>query len=379
LRGILARLVAPREHGQVLILFAVTIPVLLGMTGMAVDLGAYAADRRDLQNASDAAALAAARELPDAGAAEAAAHAWGLKNGIAVADMDVAVSGGTSAPRVRVVIEEPHEFYFMKIVGLDESDVSGAAAAIKASFGGGAGVVPWSLTQATVDWAEAQGPGTEVTLKYGAGGSTNGNFGAIRIDGNGASDYEDAIKYGSDSALCSVSAPNCTLAACPGSYPATCSEDSSQCDGPECPPKTGNMAGPTRDGVQYRMDNTKPGCDSFGETFAGPDANGKYGLNSDCNPWQPAGACPEPDTNPPAKCSRRIIVIPVIDSFGNGSSDPVEIQRFALVYLTGLNCSGNGQGQCEVRGIFVKADITTNALAGAYDPEASIQFTRLAE
>jgi Flp pilus assembly protein TadG len=136
LRGILARLVAPREHGQVLILFAVTIPVLLGMTGMAVDLGAYAADRRDLQNASDAAALAAARELPDAGAAEAAAHAWGLKNGIAVADMDVAVSGGTSAPRVRVVIEEPHEFYFMKIVGLDESDVSGAAAAIKASFGG---------------------------------------------------------------------------------------------------------------------------------------------------------------------------------------------------------------------------------------------------
>jgi hypothetical protein len=74
-----------------------------------------------------------------------------------------------------------------------------------------------------------------------------------------------------------------------------------------------------------------------------------------------------------------VIIIPVVDSFGNGASDPGEIQRFALMWLEGYDngkCQGNS---CEIKGRFVKADINTNALAGTYDPDAPIHFTKLTE
>ena len=77
--------------------------------------------------------------------------------------------------------------------------------------------------------------------------------------------------------------------------------------------------------------------------------------------------------------SRRVIIIPVIDEFGNGSSDPVEIQRFALLFLEGYDdgkCSGNS---CEIKARFVNADVTTGGLAGNFDPVANVHFAKLVE
>ena len=69
----------------------------------------------------------------------------------------------------------------------------------------------------------------------------------------------------------------------------------------------------------------------------------------------------------------------MVDTFGTGASDPAEIQRFALVFLEGYE-DGKCQGDsCEIKGRFVQADITTNALAGVYDEDALIHFTRLSE
>ena len=48
------------ERGQAIIIVALLLPVLLGMAGMAVDIGSYASERRTLQNAADSIALAAA-------------------------------------------------------------------------------------------------------------------------------------------------------------------------------------------------------------------------------------------------------------------------------------------------------------------------------
>ena len=70
----------------------------------------------------------------------------------------------------------------------------------------------------------------------------------------------------------------------------------------------------------------------------------------------------------------------MIDGFGNGSSDPVTIQRFALVYLEGYTTGSCSTGNnCEVQARFVDADITTNAFAGAYDPTSTIHFVKLVE
>ncbi len=75
LRRVPARPSAGRQHrspgdrahdasaGQVLVLFALSITVILAAAGVAVDIGRFYSERRFLQNAADAAALAAANAL----------------------------------------------------------------------------------------------------------------------------------------------------------------------------------------------------------------------------------------------------------------------------------------------------------------------------
>ncbi|MEX2247102.1 MAG: Tad domain-containing protein [Dehalococcoidia bacterium] len=348
------------------------IPVLLGMAGLAIDFGGMAGERRELQNAADSIALAASQELPDEAAAYAKADEWAAKNGIDPARMTVVVMGGSIEPKVVVRIDRPYELHFLKAVGIESRNVTARAAAIKASFGGGAAVVPWSIEQPTLEDATN---GSSFVIKYDANNGANGNFNAVRLDGSGASDYEESATFGSDSQLCAVSTANCTVAACSGSSSDGCAETAPQCTGPECRPKTGNMTGPTRDAVDYRISHTSPQCDTFAETFPTQKADGTYQISPSCNPWNGPGVC----TSPTDLCSRRVLVIPVVDDFGNGSSDPVEIQRFALVYLEGYangSCTGNS---CEINARFVRAELGVNALAGIYEPEAPIQFVRLVE
>ena len=59
-------------RGQVLVIFALFLVVLLGFTGIAIDIGRQNAEQRHIQTAADAAALAACRALID-GASDGAA------------------------------------------------------------------------------------------------------------------------------------------------------------------------------------------------------------------------------------------------------------------------------------------------------------------
>jgi hypothetical protein len=370
----LKRLFRRHERGQIFVLAAVLMPVLLGMAGMAIDIGTYASERRSLQNAADSIALAAAQELPDESAAMSAGQTYAQRNGIALSDVQIVINTASNPPTARATINRTHEFGFMRVVGVDSSPVHGRATAVKVSFGGSNGIVPWTITQATQDAAAL---GDVVVMKYDAEGADTGNFGAIRIDGPGANTYNTSVRYGSTTYACAISAPNCTVGACPGVYPETCSETSPECDGPECQPQTGNLIGPTRDGVDFRMNNTIDSCDSFNEVFTSPDPiTGKSSINPDCNPWADgAGRC----DSPTELCSRRVIIIPVVDEFGSGASDPATIQRFALLFLEGYDagkCQGNA---CEIKGRFVKTDINTRALAGLFDEDALIHFTKLSE
>ena len=62
----------PQPRGQVLVIFAISLVVLLAFAGIAIDLGRQNAQQRHLQTAADAAALAACRALI-AGASDSAA------------------------------------------------------------------------------------------------------------------------------------------------------------------------------------------------------------------------------------------------------------------------------------------------------------------
>lgn len=449
------------------------LPILLGMTALAVDIGSYASERRTLQNAADAIALAAGKELPDSSAATAAANTWAANNNIDTAGMTISITGGNTAPRVQITLNSSHEFAFIKALGVDDKDVGATATAGLFTQAGGTGVVPWSIEQATVDAATS---GAEVVIKYDANGAATGNFGAIAIDGSGSSDYEDGAMYGATTSICSTAMPGCTAANCPSG---SCPESAPECDGPECSPKTGNMTGPTRDAVDFRMDNTDTACDTFDEVFTpvstslapaiaadlmaryqgeagggagragvsfarsfakktatptptstpipthtststptntpvpptatsttgpatatntppatntpGPSptptntsvatptytpvsSQQQYALDGECNPWS-GGAC----TSTSDQCSRRVFLIPIIDGFGNGSSDPLTVLGFALMFLEGYDsgkCTGN---TCEIKARFVKAELTTNFSGDTYDPNSLLSFVKLVE
>jgi len=78
---------SPNERGQILVLFAGGLIVLFIIAALAFDVGMVLVERRDEQNAADAAALAGARYVKDdPTAARAAASRYALLNGYEDAD-----------------------------------------------------------------------------------------------------------------------------------------------------------------------------------------------------------------------------------------------------------------------------------------------------
>ena len=56
-----------RQKGSVMLVFVLLLPILLGFTGLSIDVSRILQAKQELQNAADAAALAGAAALDDAG------------------------------------------------------------------------------------------------------------------------------------------------------------------------------------------------------------------------------------------------------------------------------------------------------------------------
>jgi Flp pilus assembly protein TadG len=69
------------EAGQALVLVALSMIVLIGFVGLAIDVGSAYFTQRELQKAADAAALAGAQELPNSATATAVARQYGAADG----------------------------------------------------------------------------------------------------------------------------------------------------------------------------------------------------------------------------------------------------------------------------------------------------------
>lgn len=335
------------EDGQMLIMVVASLAVLLGFSAMAVDVGSYAVDRRKLQNAADAAALAAAAELPSAGTAQTVALDYAQKNQVPAADVAVTVVQqslpAVPNPYVQVAVKRNHTFFFARAIGIGRQDVRASAKAVKTSPGGDNGLMPWTVNEATLNATE---PGQQAVLKYDSNGVHNGNFGALAIDGTGASVYRSTIINGSQSMVCVTGLADC--------------------EGVTVETEPGNMIGPTREGVNARIAATDAHCDTFGEVFTPvPGTSGKYNLNRDCNPWLSGGYA-----------SQRVVLIPITSGEYNGRKT-VTVTGFALFFLEGFQngvCQGN---DCNVMGRFVKADLNLGALKGVFNPNSYLHFVRL--
>jgi hypothetical protein len=118
------------QDGQALIFMALAMPVLLGVVGLAFDVGFLEMMQRQAQTAADSAAIAGAVSLPY-GHATTGAQAGALKNGFPNSAVTVnnppsigPNAGNTSA--VEVIISQAEPTFFMRMVG------AGASTLVKA-------------------------------------------------------------------------------------------------------------------------------------------------------------------------------------------------------------------------------------------------------
>jgi len=331
------------ERGQALVVFVLSAVVLFGMTALAIDVGSILHERRDLQNAADAASLAGALELPqDPVLAELRAQEWAQNNGVDVAggdSLDVSISADNTS--VAVEVKRDASFIFGRVLGLTTVEAHADATARTGSPANLAGVLPFGVLESAINY-----DGIPTVIKYDASNPTNGNFAPLRIDGNGSAVHEESIINGSTTMICGASQPTCT--------------------DPTQGTQTGNLVGATRDGLRYRFTHTSPSCDQFNEVLT-VNQDGSYKVLAPCNPFTENSD------------SLLLVLIPVIDAFPQGASEEVTVLYFTGIFLNEINqCTGVS---CEVTGTFVKvvADPTTDADLGIYDPTSGVKFVRLVD
>jgi len=124
-----------REDGQVIILVAILLPVLIGLVGIAVDVGLLLAHRTEEQRAADAAALAGAQILLSSGdqtIAKAEARTFAKKHGYSDSEITVnlpPLSGKKVGNNqfVEVKITRKDRTHFLALLGIQDSSVTARA------------------------------------------------------------------------------------------------------------------------------------------------------------------------------------------------------------------------------------------------------------
>ena len=191
---------ARNDEGAIALLVALVLSLgLLAFTGIVVDAGAYYSERRQLQTAADAAALAGAKDLVvSQAAAIASANKYAGLNSPAGETLAAPAVDFPSASKIHVVVSNPSfGLFFARFVGKNSASVGAEATAIIPSPSGyPSGVVPIGVPPEAVQFPQNHAP---TTLKFDPGNAIGpGKFGwtsltTTRIQKKG---IEDALDQG---------------------------------------------------------------------------------------------------------------------------------------------------------------------------------------
>jgi Putative Flp pilus-assembly TadE/G-like len=184
------------SRGQTTVLTVLFLSVLLGMTGIVLDVGSWYHAKRALQAKADAAALAGAQALPESvDDARALAVDYAGRNGGTLNPGDVIFSKGVvDHDTISVHMTEPAPGFFTKLFGFNSVDVGANAAARTDNASEAKYVAPivvnWKHPMLQCSPLPCPGP-TEIDLadlhKPGSGDAA-GSFGLINLDhGDGGS------------------------------------------------------------------------------------------------------------------------------------------------------------------------------------------------
>ncbi len=123
------------EGGQIIVLVAILMVGLVAVVGLVTDGGLVFSQRRDLQNAADAAALAGAMQIDEN--AYRASGAVALDEGAArqaaeeylAAESNISYSVLVRPARVEVSVSRHASTGFLKVIGIDGFEISANASA----------------------------------------------------------------------------------------------------------------------------------------------------------------------------------------------------------------------------------------------------------
>ena len=178
-----------RDDGVSVVLVGILLAVLLALSGMAVDLGAVFAERRELRNGADAAALAIAEDCGrkarpcDEATASATAQEYADANAHDAASMVDSVEITLASPRAGVVHvataawdaaagQRGVRVPLLSLLGFRRVEVGAAAAAIFDHPASGTGL-PLIIDTCEFDKAGGYGSGNPVTLYFHSPSSTD--------------------------------------------------------------------------------------------------------------------------------------------------------------------------------------------------------------
>ena len=220
--------------GQTLPVVVLFMFALIGCAALAIDVGAWYLEKRQLQSEVDAAALAGASQLPQGwSTAQTTASSNFAKNqaaGDSVSYSNTTSSGGTANDSVRVQASRPAQIYFAKLFGIGSGTVTASATATIQTVNSATdadGIKPWGVMKGSFTFGQ--------TVSLFGGLDQTGNFGAIDLPvnppacgtGSGAANYRANVEGSANggNTICDLSV------------------------GDQIPTETGQMAGPNSQGL----------------------------------------------------------------------------------------------------------------------------------
>lgn len=193
------------KKGAVLVLVAVALVFIFGITALVTDVGIAFAEKRKLSNALDAATLAGAQELPASAAnATAKANEYLQLNDVDPADVQIIIPTDNSS--IELIGLEDVPLFFARVIGFDNAEVGAKAKAIVGPLGTiSSGIRPYAIEDLrNSDGSIGYSKGDEIVIKEGSEDPADvlhGNFKAIALGGSGSSVLLDNAVFGYDGSI----------------------------------------------------------------------------------------------------------------------------------------------------------------------------------
>jgi len=291
------------EKGNALIILAIVLPVLLGVSGLVLDWGRGVWVRTQLQKAADAGALAGAAELPYTELAEDSASQMVENN---FPDPDEAIYA-VAGDEYSVDLTENVPVLLMKILGYDTMEVSVTATAIAAQPTGGtrSGGFPIAIINPDLN----DDPCDDLT---------DWNYGKVYI-----------IGYGEDNVMVEDWANGCDPSPISPGNGHGSGENSRGWRGALGLGSDGEMNGVGANDLRDVMVNGFPGPINIGDilpmkfgNMAGPMRDGREGLLGD-DPMLWEDFDPELDAD-----NNRVVMVPIVHLVNENRGDTYTVQDF---------------------------------------------------